>query len=182
MYNNPNLVMNNHAIFLPLECGLTFASDADVSELLYNYYLTQECAYPNDALMARLLQTKADLIRDRYNKIYETTQYEYNPIENYDMVEDGTEHVDSESKSHTSSDTRSNEFPMNSATERPVGHGTGEGDGSASGNSDKTHTLRRHGNIGVTTAQQMIQSERELIIDLLRLYCDEFSDYFMITI
>ena len=40
-------------------------------------------------------------------------------------------------------------------------------------------TLERSGNIGVTTSQQMIQSERDIIIDVLDWYVAKFISGFI---
>lgn len=87
--------------------------------------------------------------------LYNSTTAEYNPISNYDMTESGRD----ETRSNASGDTTSYSTTYDdSSTERETGKT------STSGNTADTliHSLQRSGNIGVTTSQQMLQSERDI--------------------
>lgn len=87
--------------------------------------------------------------------LYASTQQEYNPISNYDMSETGRD----ETRSNASGDTTSYSTTYDdSSTERETGKT------STSGNTADTviHSLQRSGNIGVTTSQQMLLSERDV--------------------
>lgn len=88
------------------------------------------------------------------DKLYETTQAVYDPIQNYSMTESGTD----ENHSRSSGDTTEYATSYNSSTENKTGKST------AGGSSDSTfiHNFTRSGNIGVTTSQQMLESERDL--------------------
>ena len=124
-------------------------------------------------------------------KQWETMLFEYNPIENYRMIENMTddEKVTEYGRTSTRTDnlTDTNTPNLTSNTTNKV-HGfnssTGvpsdEVSGTATGTNTDTHTgtqgyvdggtdtetrnyeLTRSGNIGITTSQQMIQSERNL--------------------
>ena len=115
---------------------------------------------------------------ERWLHLWSVYKAEYNPINNYDMSE--TEETEaatggtvegSSSDSITRSRTESGSvYGFNSAVASPSESGTGsdsetrtgsdsqESTGTASG----SRTLTRSGNIGVTTSQQMIQSEIDL--------------------
>lgn len=87
--------------------------------------------------------------------LYNSTTAEYNPISNYDMTETGRD----ETRSNASGDSTSYSTTYDdSTTERETGKT------STSGNTADTliHSLQRSGNIGVTTSQQMLQSERDI--------------------
>lgn len=87
--------------------------------------------------------------------LYNSTTAEYDPISNYDMTESGRD----ETRSNASGDTTSYSTTYDdSVTERETGKT------STSGNTADTliHSLQRSGNIGVTTSQQMLQSERDI--------------------
>lgn len=88
------------------------------------------------------------------DKLYETTQAVYDPIQNYSMTESGTD----ENHSRSSGDTTEYATSYNSSTENKTGKSTAGG----SSDSTFTHNFTRSGNIGVTTSQQMLQSERDL--------------------
>ena len=84
-----------------------------------------------------------------------STEQEYNPISNYDMTETGTD----ETHSNASGDTTSFSTTYDdSNTERETGKTSSSGKTSEA----FTHSLQRSGNIGVTTSQQMLQSERDI--------------------
>lgn len=116
-------------------------------------------------------------------KEYATRSMEYDPIENYSMEEvtDGSERVitDKTSRSanmetESSSDAESRNYgfnpptggnPRDSATSGSTVTTTGDPEDNyeeSIHSESGTLKLTRHGNIGVTTSQQMIQSERDL--------------------
>ena len=88
------------------------------------------------------------------DKLYATTEAEYDPIQNYSMTESGTDATTASS----SGDTTDFATSYNSATENK----TGKSEASGSSSTTLVHNFTRSGNIGVTTSQQMLQSERDL--------------------
>lgn len=88
------------------------------------------------------------------DKLYATTEAEYDPIQNYSMTESGTDAT----TSSTEGDTTDFATSYNSATENK----TGKSEASGSSSTTLIHNFTRSGNIGVTTSQQMLQSERDL--------------------
>lgn len=125
-----------------------------------------------------------------WNALYKTLSLEYNPIENYSMTE--TENVQdthrgtlesdgSDTSTNTENtivnDTSNNQlWGFNSTdsvnSDKQIGDTTKNIDGSINFTHKNTdteskditsdRTLKRSGNIGVTTSQQMIESERQL--------------------
>lgn len=196
-YKNPNLVMNKTEIFTNLNFGLTWITDAEMRKHLKERYYFEECVYPNVGAMEFVLQHIADDKRDYFNKLYETTQYEYDPISNVDAHETWTEtgkgkanarnNVMGDNSSKTASDT--SEYPMNINQGRLLQSNVGSGSYLSNTNSvgDQetesviTHTAERKGNIGVTMTQQLIEAERKIILNMVELYCDSFKNCFMIT-
>lgn len=99
----------------------------------------------------------ADFINSKVyelDKLYATTEVEYDPIQNYSMTESGTDATTASS----SGDTTDYSTSYNSESENKTGKSA------ASGSSSTTlvHNFTRAGNIGITTSQQMLQSERDL--------------------
>lgn len=104
---------------------------------------------------------------DSWQKLYNTTQIEYNPIENYNRKEEWT---DSGNGSGTGSQTA-----FDSRTMQDVS-------GSRSDYASK-HIGHAHGNIGVTTTQQMLERERTVVnYDLVQTIADEFKNYFCLLV
>lgn len=138
-----------------------------------------------------------------FDKWVKALNIEYNPLENYDRHEDysGSGSNDgnntargsssnSSSNSNTQTGTRA---AFNSGSYEPFERVTTSGSennnsssdtsGSEHGSYDDEHTSHIHGNIGVTTSQQMLQSEWE--IDKLNIYtaiADMFADEFVIMV
>lgn len=128
---------------------------------------------------------------------------EYDPLENYDRREEWTDDsthsgstqtntTDSQTTGQTSSGTETGSrvaYPDNAwhDTEKTIDSGslsvnvsgTGSGTGTESATDTSEHEGRIHGNIGVTTSQQMLQSELDLgywniIVKITDLFIENF--------
>ena len=111
---------------------------------------------------------------EKWNRLYLAFSKEYNPINNYDMEQVETPDIEKartkkeSTKITTTNSSDSATYGFNSQTAVPVNEGEGETivEGDADDNivSDTetetgTRELTRKGNIGVTTTQQMLESE-----------------------
>lgn len=72
--------------FLGTDSALS--KDAFISELLAQT-AELEVLYPSPGFMKNMIGIWSKTQVDKWNHLYETTKYEYNPIENYDRIEDG---------------------------------------------------------------------------------------------
>lgn len=99
---------------------------------------------------AKFLDAKAAVL----DKLYATTQLTYDPIENYNMTESGSD--SGASLASASGDNKSTSY------DSPTANLTDSNTSSSSAQSQSSHSLTRSGNIGVTTSQQMILQEREV--------------------
>lgn len=134
----------------------------------------------------RWFQRKFEIIK----KMWETTQFEYNPIENYDRKEDYWENnddtldvttgddltIDRTTTVDSDGDVTSQVSPFNANTfindSKSITDMTDttkeQGGDKRTGKRDEINTrekkggLRAHGNIGVTTTQDMIEEERRV--------------------
>lgn len=112
----------------------------------------------------------ANILWGRFGKnwdaLYKTMNMEYNPIENYSMIE--TEGSSFNNSNITQGDSNENSntstYGFNSPTATPTGGSTSQltNNSTNTGKGDSNRTLKRSGNIGVTTTQQMLESERRL--------------------
>lgn len=172
-------------------------------------------AHPSPDWMKHFIGVWSKRHLQSWQKLYDSTQLEYDPIENYDRKEDITEsreisressgkmsgttgettHAESAASNETKRDVSAENASDYQADSRDTGNGTIKDTGQrdlnneseTSGNEssfDKfTHTNRTHGNIGVTTSQQMIQSERELVRYVIyEEIADDFRDAFCFDI
>ena len=158
-----------------------------IGSLLDNYLVDGTISDENKVAIAQAIFS---VYIKNWNALYKTLSLEYNPIENYSMTE--TENIkDSHSGSTKNditdtttnientivNDTNNNQlWGFNSTdsvnSDKQIGDTTRNVDGSVNVTRKDTgtetkdintdRTLKRSGNIGVTTSQQMIESERQL--------------------
>ena len=98
-----------------------------------------EVLYPNPTVLKNLVGVWSAKQLDIWNRLYETTQYEYNPIENYDRYETGSENS-SNSATHSGNDTHADKRTHTGKDtvneESKSGHYIAAFDSVASGNND----------------------------------------------
>lgn len=184
-YPSSNMVINHQSIFLPIKFGLNWVEDTQMRDLMLNYYLTQDMAYPDESLMVLKIQNKANLISEYWNKMYSLKSIEYQPIENYDRYEDIQETGLSKGQSSNSGTSLYSEFPMESPLKKSVNNTDSNSSANSEANTDTTRKAHIHGNIGVTTSQQMLESEINLqkqLSMLKQLYIKEYEDLFFINL
>lgn len=125
----------------------------------------------------------------------ETTRYEYNPIENYDRREEETTNADrsgtltsTNSRSGSDTDTEGvsafNAAGMTNHTQSTTTYGSGSsGTDTDTREEQIARELYVHGNIGVTSAQDMIKQEREIAdFDIIDIIVNEYKKKFCILI
>ena len=158
-----------------------------IGSLIENFLENNVVSEENKITIAQAIYA---LYIKNWNALYKTLSLEYNPIENYSMTEienvqdshKGTVESDStDTNTNTENtivnDTANNQlWSFNSTdsvnSDKQVGDTTRNVDGSTNSTHKNTdtetkditsdRTLKRSGNIGVTTSQQMIESERQL--------------------
>lgn len=149
------------AVSLALDYYLLHGAEKTLTRMAKDFYENrypavatslQSPAYslPYNMAIARVLIEKFSHAWDR---AYEAITAEYNPVDNYNMVEE--EGVDTSIKTESSNGI----YGFDSST--PIPSTTGETTTSG-GSSNNKRKLTRRGNIGVTTSAQMVEGELEL--------------------
>lgn len=158
---------------LDSEYLFNIAGDRYISPLIRYYLGDGETLTDEEAeQIARIITSVNGL---RWRRLWESMELEYNPIENYNMHETMTDdatvteygHVNTHTPNTTETDVsemqgfNSSEYKP---TDRYTSSKTGTDTNTESGSDTRTrnYELTRTGNIGVTTSQQMIESERRL--------------------
>lgn len=181
-----------------------------------------EILYPDFTYMKNRITIWSNKYQINWKKLYDTTVLEYNPIENYDRMEDWTDTDDETSTSardntrnttNTVKSTSTNEIMNNvnvtdqntafnagladhakqitdgdttenvSITNTETGKDTENENVNGGRTGRHTKTGRAHGNIGVTTSQQMIQSERDLVVfNLYDVIAESFIENFCLMV
>ena len=139
-----------------------------------------------------------------YDKLVDTLSLEYNPIENYSMTEKGTDTrtpnitqtnkgvntntvgIDTSITTGKTTFDKSDSF-INDTKTTNTGTNTDKQDinttVTTAGNEKTVHEFTRSGNIGVTTAQQMIESERKLaMFSVVDLFVKAIADIILIGV
>lgn len=181
-----------------------------------------EILYPDFNYMKNRITIWSNKYQINWKKLYDTTVLEYNPIENYDRMEDWTD-TDDETSTSARDNTRNTTNSVKSTstnevinsvnvTDQNAAFNAGladnakqisEGDTTENGTITNTETGkdtenesvnggrtgrhtrtgRAHGNIGVTTSQQMIQSERDLVVfNLYDVIAESFIENFCLMV
>ena len=94
---------------------------------------------------------------DKWKRVYDAMMMEYNPINNYDMVEN--EKVNSKITSTIGVNNSTHGFGSPNAAPTDEGSSTTTTEGSKD---DNVRELRRSGNVGVTTSAQLLAGELEV--------------------
>lgn len=123
---------------------------------------------------------------ERWQHLYCTTQYEYDPIENYNRFEDYTDINESTGKSSSTGknnvETKVAAFDSPEYKENELNTTGNENSSSSSASGTLKHSAHLHGNIGVTTTQEMIEQERKAILNLYNVIIEDFKNRFCILI
>ena len=102
----------------------------------------------------------------KWKKLYDALNTLYNPLENYSMKEKRTPYLTTKDvlSGSTKSDTESGVFGFNANNSKRSGTNKGEQINQSTNTRSETghEDLERAGNIGVTTSQQMLESEFEV--------------------
>lgn len=158
-----------------------------IGSLIENYLDNNTVSDDNKIIIAQAIYT---IYIKNWNALYKTLSLEYNPIENYSMtetenvqdthkgtVESNGNNTDTYTETTLVNDTSNNQlWGFNSTDSVNSDKQTGDTTRDVESTMDSTHkntdretkditsdrTLKRSGNIGVTTSQQMIESERQL--------------------
>lgn len=127
-----------------------------------------------------------------WEKIYKSLAADYNPIENYDRQESWEDNsngvTEFSNMGHSDSTDTMNKSGFNTDGFSPDSQAIGVSNSSTGGNGKNSnvskHSGRIHGNVGVTTNQQMIESEIALRtrFNLLDHVCKQFEEAFMIQV
>lgn len=105
------------------------------------------------------------------NGYYNSTIKDYNPIENYNMVESGRD----ESRGTSSGDSTDNTTTYDNSNDHKTAHSVTSG----TLNNTDIHSFSRSGNIGVTTTQQMLEQERKIVaFDFIQYVADLINEHF----
>ena len=163
------------------QTNLVWLTDAYAYELDKSYYLVHSgqkwiskqfedfIEYKEKGYIVNFLPELAKIIQSKFelswNKIYDAITTAYKPLENYDMEQKETPDVTNTKTIKQSITTENDAYGFNSGSAVPTNQSTTSGlvtDNEEKNKETGSRTLTRHGNIGVTTSQQMLIAELDL--------------------
>lgn len=179
----------------------------EVIACIVEQYGQQTLAHPDPEYMRRYVPIWSNRRLGIWTKLLKTTELEYNPIENYDRTEEITEQRETGRQTSTkttatggditesSNSTEHLVSAENEYTYQPDSKDTaGEnmsvrrtndtsGNVGESGTENFIHRNHTHGNIGVTTSQQMIEAERNVVrYSIIEEIAADYRDAFCLSI
>ncbi len=156
-----------------LFAGLTVPEGIDKDTLVDNILIQSadfEVLYPSPGFMKEAITKWSNKMRHTFKKWVDALNVEYDPLNNYDRTEihSGTDSsANNTQSSGTTSDsnlTKVSAFDSDTLRDDTENSGSASSSarGTASGSTTYGHQIRTFGNIGVTTSQQMLQSELDI--------------------
>lgn len=137
-----------------------------------------------DTFMDYLCQMIVNTFGYKWKTLYNTTVLAYNPIENYSMVE--SREKDNTSTATANTDVGVNTFvsPFDSDTDLIEEGATKTGtSANTAAESNENEKITRSGNIGTTTTQMMIESERELArFNLVKICLQDLAEFLTLNV
>lgn len=155
--------------------GLQLPDAIDADNVVSNILLELaelEVIYPAWITMHRAISEWSRSRVSSWERMLQALSADYDPIENYDRREEWTDGANS------------NGGYQNKVAGFNVGEQTDSSSSTQQTHSNSQHAGRVHGNIGVTMAQQMIQSELDLraVNDMVQIIVNEFKQRFCIMV
>ena len=121
-----------------------------------------EVIYPDGDFMQFAIKNWSARTQEAMARIYEALHKEFDPIENYDRYEDYTDNGSGSASGNTTGMSTHDKSAFDSSLYSLDTMDTDTADTATEYNNELTHTAHVHGNIGVTTAQQMIDAQLKL--------------------
>ena len=158
--------------------GVEFPSNISVQDFIDS--LMMQCGempvlYSSPPLLKSLIRIWSNISQYTWQRLASTLTAEYNPIENYDRKEEWEDSTTNTSRYTNSSNNTSSgstkeqvygynnlQAPSDNSASTSASTTADTSDSTGTGTSAVSRKGRAHGNIGVTTTQEMLESERRV--------------------
>lgn len=141
-----------------------------------------EILYPEPDTFKTILQAWSSHRKPVWQRMVDASKLKYNPIENYDRMEEWTDtgsgNSSGEAKNYVAGYNPNNLGNPPGMVEQERSNSTANNSGTAK------HSGRTHGNIGVTTSQQMLEQELAVAdkLDIYNYIIRDFKNRFCIPL
>ena len=158
--------------------GVKFPSNISVQDFVDS--LLMQCGempvlYSSPPLLKSLIRVWSNVSQYTWNRLAATLTAEYNPIENYDRMEEWQDSSINNSRYTNSTNNTTNgstkeqvygynnlNTPADNSASTSASTSADTSDSAGNTTSTGSRKGRAHGNIGVTTTQEMLESERQV--------------------
>ena len=158
--------------------GVEFPSNISVQDFVDS--LLMQCGempvlYSSPPLLKSLIRVWSNISQYSWARLAATLTAEYNPIENYDRMEEWSDSSINNSRYSSSTNNTSNgstkeqvygynnlNTPADNSASTSASTSADTSDSAGNTTSTGSRKGRAHGNIGVTTTQEMLESERRV--------------------
>lgn len=159
--------------------GMNLPDELDAEHMkttILDYCGSNDVRYPDPTILKNMIENFFYINAYMMKTLVGTIIQEYNPIENYDRYEDTSRNINGVGTTNTTAEdspgmvTEEKTSAFDSSDYEPTRKTETSGtnkttNASISGNqTDDTYTAHMHGNIGVTTNQQMLEAERQIAL------------------
>lgn len=157
----------------------TGMDDETVKDNLLLETETMEILYPNSGFLKMAITVWAAERKEVWDKLYATTVLDYNPIENYDRNEESESRNRGQSMGDTTTTASATAYNSDEFADTAKNYSEGKNRNRSQG----YYKSRVHGNIGVTTPQQMIEQERKSVqFCMTQFIIDDFISRFCVGV
>ena len=122
----------------------------------------REVLYSNPDTMEIAIMHWGNSNLEQWTRLAKAMAVEYEPLENFDRHEESSDTNLTVSEGNSKSETTEKATGFNSASLVTTAGADSGASAENRATAENKHTARLHGNIGVTTSQQMLQSEIDL--------------------
>ena len=143
-----------------------------------------EIIYPDPAIMKEMIAVWSARELPVWERIYRAINVQYDPLENYNRTENWNQ-TDTGSSSASGSNTDTGKVTgYNSGDWANQNQTESYASNSGSSSLQTYHTSNTHGNIGVTTSQEMLEQELEVSprTDIYKYISDSFKNRFCLMV
>lgn len=169
------------------------SGEKSVNSLVEYFTKDNELTDEGENILGTLL---SDKYADAIHRMYNVLTAEYEPLENYDRKENFTTNTDGSNTRESSGNTTVNDTLTNNVSAfdssefKPESQNINNNTQTSSSNGNDTnknevnHEGRTHGNIGITTSQQMINEEIDLRIkrQLIEMFLEKCDNEFLLKV
>lgn len=163
--------------------GLTVPDGMD-KEILTDY-ICMECSdlalvYPDLDIMKKAITNWSTIEQPIWQKLYDTTQLEYNPLWNVDATI--TEDNSGDNENTGNADNTESKKGFNDGSDW-ADHTKNAANNKNNGKWSEKRSIRRTGNIGVTSSQELVTRQREVaLFNIYQTIADSFKKRFCLLV